>query len=335
MSGKFSISIFLMSLFFCENVFAEESLKINLQDAVNLALKNNRAIEQSNADRESARWNLSAVRRSSGLKFSWSSSASKIGGRYYGDSRASRYYIDGMDADDREAYLDYYNRRYSDFPLYQSETSNSLSLSIPLYTGGNLENQIKSANYNLNYADLILENARQEVKWRTAQAYYQVLQYADLMNVRQEEIKNYDEHLRTVQIQYEVGTVALNDVLATNVQIANSKQALNSARASYENAISTLNNIIGLPIDTNLIIDEDLSYKTYEETENFCMEYALEHRPDGIAANYAVKSSEATVNQAKSGTRPSISAVISGSITGEGAFKADHSNGQERWAAGV
>lgn len=335
MLKRFPISIFFVSLLFCENVFAEESLKINLQDAINLALKNNRAIEQSNADRETARWNLSTVRRSSGLRFSWSSSANKIGGRYYGDARASRNYIDGMDADYREGYFDYYNKRYSDYPQYQSETSNSLSLSIPLYTGGSLESQIKSANYNLNYADLILENSRQEVKWKTAQAYYQVLQYADLMNVRQEEIKNYDEHLRTVQVQYEVGTVALNDVLATNVQIANSKQALNSARASYENAISTLNNIMGLPVNTNLIIDENLSYTTFEETENFCMEYALEHRPDGIAANYAAKSSGESINMAKSGMRPNISAVVSGSITGEGAFKADHSNGQERWTAGV
>ena len=123
--------------------------------------------------------------------------------------------------------------------------------------------------------------------------------------------------------------------MATNVQLANSRQNYNSAQINFENAVATLNNLIGLPVETNLIIDENLKYFSFDEDENFCLEYALSHRPDGIAANFAVKSSEENVNQAKAGTRPNISAVVSGSITGEGAFKADHSNGQERWSAGL
>jgi len=223
----------------------------------------------------------------------------------------------------------------ADFPKYESENTNSISLSIPIYTGGNLESQKKSAEYNLNSADLILENTRQEVKLQTTQAFYQILQYKDLMNVRQEEMKNLSEHLETVKIQYEVGTVAMSDVLATNVQLANSQQNYNSAQVNYENAVATLNNLVGLPVDTILVIDDELKYTAFNEDENYCLEYALSHRPDGIAADFAVKSSEASVNRAKASARPNISAVASGSITGEGAFKADHSNGNERWSAGL
>lgn len=313
------------------SAFAADSMKINLTDAVSLALKNNRAIEQSAEDRDAARWILSAARRSSGLRLSWSSTANRIGGRYYHGPRANRYAFDGMSQEVR----DFYGYKISQFPLYRSENANSFNLMFPLYTGGRLEAQRKAAEYNLNSADLILENTRQQVKWQTAQAYYQVLQYNDLMNVRQEEMTNLAEHLETVQIQYEVGTVAMSDVLATNVQLANSQQAYNSAQASYENSVATLNDLIGLPVDTNLVIDDDLKYLPYDNDEEFCLEYALSHRPDGIAANYAVKSSEESVSQVRAGKRPNISAVVSGSIVGEGAFKADHSNGQERWSAGV
>ena len=55
----------------------------------------------------------------------------------------------------------------ADYPPYKSSNSNSVTLSIPIYTGGNLEGQIKSADFGLNSADLILENTRQEVKLQT------------------------------------------------------------------------------------------------------------------------------------------------------------------------
>ena len=204
---------------------------------------------------------------------------------------------------------------------------------MPIYSGGRLESQRKAAEYNLSSADLILENSRQHIKFQTTRALYQVLQYQNLMNVRQEEMKNLSEHLETVKIQYEVGTVAMSDFLATNVQLANSQQNYNSAQINFENAVATLNNLLGLPVDTNLIISEKLSYSPFDEDENFCLEYALSHRPDGIAAAYAAKSSEESINSAKAGTRPNVSANVNGFFSGEGVFKADHD--RERWSAGL
>ena len=322
---------FYAGIFLCGStqITFAETLKLNLDEAVNFALKNNRTIEQSADDREAAKWYLSAARRSFGPTFSWSSTANKIGGRYYNSWRENRSRYDHLP----DEFKSYYN--LADYPKYESENTNSLNLSMPLYSGGRLESQKKSAEFNLNSADLILENTRQEIKYQTTQAFYQVLRYSDLMNVRQEEMKNLSEHLQTVQTQYEIGTVAMSDVLATNVQLANSQQNYNSAQINYENAVANLNNLIGLPVDTNLIVDDELQYSPFDRDENYCLEYALKHRPDGIAADYSVKSSEETVNQAKAGSRPNISAVVSGSIVGEGAFKADHSSGQERWAAGL
>lgn len=302
-----------------------------MTDAIELALENNHLIEQYEADRDSAKWALSAIRRNSGPRLNWSSSSVRIGGRYYGDFRANRYRFETIPKE----YADLHGYTIKDFPRYQSENANTLSLSMPLYTGGRLEGQRKAAGYGLNSADLSLENARQQVKWQTAQAYYQVLQNKSLIGVRQEEIKNLNEHLKIVQIQFEVGTVAKSDVLATNVQLANSQQNLNSAEGNYKNSVAVLNNIIGLSVDTKILINDDLKYVPYNQSESDCLEYAITHRPDGIAATYEVKRTESQIDSAKSGFRPNVSAVVQGSIAGEGAFKADHASGQERWSAGL
>ncbi len=331
LTKKFLVAGVMLSTFFFmpENVFAE-TRTLDIAEAIELALENNRLIEQRTEDREAARWNLSAIRRRSGPKLSWSSSSSRIGGRYYHGLRAQRYQFYDMPPEER----DYYGvSNISNYPLYQSENSNSLNLSIPLYTGGQLEGQRKSARYGLNSADLNLEDAKQQVKWQTARAYYRALQYRDEIDVQQEAINLLNEHLRTVQIQFEVGTVAMSDVLATNVQLANSQQNLNTAQGNYENALAELNNIIGLPADTDLILNNEQNFSDAITSEADCLKYALEHRPDGIAAAYAVKQAEASVSATKSGFRPNVSAVIQGTMSGEGAFKADHT--RERWAAGV
>ena len=273
---KFLATICAAMILLANTGFAAEGMVLTLDEAISLALKNNRLIEQSQEDRESARWNLSAVRRNSGLKFSWSSALNRIGGRYYHPYRDRHAQAKDTSAEKRN-------------PSYGNENSNIFSVSMPLYTGGLLENQRESARYGLNAADLSLENARQTVKYQAAAAYYQVLQQASLVNVQEEAVQLLEEHLRNVSIQYEVGTVAKSDMLATGVQLANSQQALTSAQGNYQTAVARLNNILGLPVDTEIATSSEINFVRYNLTEADCLEYALNHRPDGIAASYALK----------------------------------------------
>ena len=176
-------------------------------------------------------------------------------------------------------------------------------------------------------------NSRQTVKYQAAAAYYQVLERASFVDVQKEALELLQEHLRNVTIQYEVGTVAKSDVLSTSVQLANTKQSLNTAQGNYRTAIARLNNILGLPVDTEVVATEKVGFVHYDLTEAECLEYALAHRPDGIAAAYAVKRAEAETGAVKSGWRPSVTAVMQGSTTGEQLFRANHRG--ERWAVGV
>ena len=68
-------------------------------------------------------------------------------------------------------------------------------------------------------------------------------------------------------------------------------------------------------------------------SEADCLEYALNHRPDGIAASYAVKQAQAQTAASKSGYRPQVNAVVSGSMSGENVFGTNHN--AEQWAVGL
>jgi len=330
---KFLAALATAALLFPNTTLAADGMSLTLNDAIELALRNNRLIEQSEEDREAAKWQLSAVRRSSGPTITWASSLYRIGGRFYNSGyRRNR---DAARTQNSLYYAGYTDNRANMnlYPNYNYEATHSLSLRMPVYTGGRLENQRAAARYSLNAADLTLENSRQQVKYQAASAYYQVLQQRSLVGVQEQAVQLLQEHLRMVSVQYEVGTVAKSDVLATNVQLANSQQSLNTAQGNYQTAVAQLNNVLGLPIDTEIAASDKIDFVKYNLAESDCLDYALSHRPDGIAAVYAVKRAGANVSSAKSGYRPNISAIVQGSSSGESYLNANHRN--ERWSIGL
>lgn len=330
MKKKFLAALIALNLV-SATVSAQDSLSLTLEDAVKIALENNRNIQRQEEKLNAAKWALSEARRKFGPKISWSALSARIGGSYYRQYRDARNDFDHNEAD-RQAYEE---RGYTDWnlPYYYYQNSHTLELEFPIYSGGLLEGQKESAKYNLNSANLNLENTRQEIKYQTKTAYFQALRNKYLIDVQQEAVNNLNEHLRIIQIQFESGLVAMGDMISTNVQLAGAIQQLNTAQGNYETAVAQLDNLLRLPPNTNLLIQGDMSYEVYEKSEEDCVAYALEHRPDGIAAVHAVKSAEATVSATKSGFRPSVTAVLQGAIAGENFFGTNHN--EEQWTAGL
>lgn len=299
---KFLIALMILAT---GTVFAAESevVALNLAESIELALKNNQTIAQSREDREAALWQYKNARRQSGPTLSYNFS-----GRRYGSSAGGS----PMQTD-------------NDF-------TNSLTLSIPIYQGGRLKNQRRQTRYALDSAELNLEDTKQEIKLQTTQAYYEILRCRDMMNVREEEVNALQEHLNKSTIRYREGVVAKSDILASTVSLADAKQNYVTARGEYEKSMANLNNIIGLPTETPLLIRDEMNYTTYEPTEENCVEYALENRPDYFSAEYAIKQAEAAIKIAEAGRKPTIDASISKSAESDRIFKSDRSR---NWQAGL
>ena len=151
------------------------AMPLSLNESIELALKNDESIESAEYSRELAKWNLSAVRRQGGFSLNWNSQALRIGGNDY-EALRERHDLYGTGA-------------------YNNTFSNSLSLSIPLYTGGKLENNIKNSRYAINSADLTLENTRQTVKYQVVEAYYNVLQNQNIVEVNKSAVNMSAEQL--------------------------------------------------------------------------------------------------------------------------------------------
>ena len=283
-------------------VNAAEVINVTLDETIQRAFENNRTIKESVAEREQAFWKLSEARRQTTPKITWDLSGQRFGGSYY------RSYT--------------YNRSFT----------NSAGVSVPIYNGGKLKEGRKTARYGLSSADLSLENTMQTVRLQSTTYYFNVLQNRNLIAVYEEEVVTLQEHLRNVNAQFRVGTVAKVDVLESQVELANAMQNLVNIQNRYDVSVAELNNYIGLPADTIIRPQDTLVYKPYKLSLGECTAYALENRADAAMADYAVKQAESAIRSAKSGWLPQVNGSVSKDLTNENLISGKLS---DKWSVGV
>ena len=185
--------------------------------------------------------------------------------------------------------------------------SNALSLSMPLYTGGAVEGNIKVAKLTKETSQEELLRVEQSTKLDAVKGYFNLLAYQEFKDVYDESVRNLQGHVNNVTAQYNVGTVAKLDVLTSDVSLANAKTNAVSAANNVSVAEANLNNILGLPLQTKLVVaDHRLPFEQYNISLDEAIDYAMQYRPEVIQSTMAVEKAKENIGIAESGHRPTI-----------------------------
>ena len=100
-------------------------------------------------------------------------------------------------------------------------------------------------------------------------------------------------------------------MLRSQVELANAKQSLIKAENAYQIAEANLNKIVGLPMDTQLKLDNILVYTPYDNDMQYCLDYAAKHRPELEQAKQQVEAAKGALRVAISGHMPQVAATAS------------------------
>lgn len=256
------------------------SREISLDDSVALALKNNPTIKMADSDTLTAAELLTQAQTGYQPKLS--------------------YTLSGQRASTPAA------EETSGVYTVANRLANQVALTLPLYSGGLVEGQINQAKLGLTSADLALEETKQQLKLQATNGYFAVMQDENLIKVNQDSVNDLKGHLDNVQAQYAVGTVAKEDVLTSQVALANQQQILIQAQNTYDLAVASLNNVIGLPMDTQLKLKDQPQYVPFTTSLADCISYAMQHRPDNKASDLSVASAKEGIAIAQSGYKPAV-----------------------------
>lgn len=296
-----------------QSVFAA-TLELDLDETIQRALLTNPNVKIAEYNRKAAKADYSAAKGARGISISLSHDSGRGG------------------------YADYAMRSVNGGTKILTKGignshSNSITASLPIFTGGELQGQIGQAKANYRSMLSAEEQAYNEMKETATTGYFNMLNATNMKALRQESVDRLQAHLDNVIAQYNVGIVARADVLRSEVELANAQQNYITASNQYDVAEATLNNIIGTPLGTTLLLKDRLQYEPYENDMAYCLAYSEQHRPELKQAEYAIDSAEAALVVARSGHMPKVYANASNNWGGNGSdWPGDD---DENWSVGV
>lgn len=215
------------------------------------------------------------------------------------------------------------------------ETDNfhtTLAVVQPLYNGGKAVLEMKRAKLQQQARDRNLDHQRQEVIFAVARAYYGILLAQKNQLVIRSALKTAEATVRLAQDRFETGLVVESDLLSAQVRLARLQEQDITASHQAVLAQASLNDAMGLALDEQWAIDDQLSqrpvhYSPLEELQKL----ALEKRPDYQRLHVEEQSLGKKIALARTAFFPTLSARAQYEINN----KYFAARGQDSWLVGV
>ena len=186
----------------------------------------------------------------------------------------------------------------------------SASASVTLYNGGYLRNDIRQKELLVQVAGLDLAASENDITLSITQAYLNILLAKENIVYVRDVVATSEAQVKQEQQFYDVGTVALKDLIQLQAQLANDKYTLVAAENTHRQNLLTLKQILQLPPDTGFAVVEPdtLMSNPVLTSLSEARQTALNNRPEVKSSELSVESAKLDVLKARAGYLPSLTA---------------------------
>jgi len=185
------------------------------------------------------------------------------------------------------------------------------SLIQPVFTGGALINRYRLAKIGVETARAALERLKQEVSLAVVKAYFGVLTAIELKKVADQAVRLLENQRDVAQEFYNVGMIPKNDLLRTEVQLAQRVREQTVAANNIELAKSQFNLVLQRPIEEPVELVDILAYEPITVDLEESIRIAHANRPELKEASLRIEARERQVDLAKSAYFPQIQLTLS------------------------
>lgn len=283
-------------MFVCTTVWAQAPL--SLKDAVRVALQGNKSIEGSAASLKAAEARIAEARGGSLPKVNYSESWSRSDNPVFVFSTLLTQHQFG----EQNFQIGPLNR-----PGFLNNFQSQFTADQPLYDAGQTTHAVRSAQLAKDFNAEQGRQTRIEVIASVIRSYYDVLLGVEQSNATSQAVRSADADLERAQAVRSAGMSTDVDLLSIRVHKAGVREQQIRREADLEVARATLNDALGLPLDTPhtfttalipLIFPED-PLSTWEAN-------ALADRPEARQVKLATSLAENQVATAHSNLLPQV-----------------------------
>lgn len=270
---------------------AQEKMVLNLQKSLETAFQNNRSLQSQKEKISSAKFKIQEAKAGFYPKLSLSGTFT-----YLGVNPSFVVSIPGV-----------FNQQVT-IGFHDNYTF-ALALQQSLFTWGRVQNGYSISNLNLSLEQENYIRNKQGIIFSVTSSFYSALLARELISVREDALNNIQEHLKTVELRYKAGQASEFDVLRARVQLANAKPPLLQARQTYDLALSSFKNILGMVQESQIELEGELSFQPKEVKLEEATQKALVQRPELRSLDLKRQIALKSLAIAKAGNKPSLVGV--------------------------
>jgi len=213
-----------------------------------------------------------------------------------------------------------YTRYLDDIRLVQAEYNNQpgvftadifnadLILTIPLFTGGRVMNEISASDLLRQASERKLAFTREELIYNVSSLYYGILSQRHVVSSLEFSRDVLAKHVKRINDMIAVQKAARVDMLRTEVRVADLDQKLTQERSTQAIAQRALANLMGMePADAPVMVGGDLAIPEGKIDSSEYLTHALDKRQDYLAARSSLEAQAKRVDAARSGNFPTVS----------------------------
>lgn len=266
----------------------DEPILLTIDDAVALALRQNRSVLQAEEAVAAARAALDQARAAQGWTLAGTARVAAMG-------PASSFRMQLPTGEPIEITL-----------TPKTAWQIGLTATQPLYHGDKLYLQELMARYGVDRAALERDATARQVARDVRQLFLTVIQAQQLEQVAAENVSRAARHLQDARARVEAGVAPGFDVIQAEAQLANANDGLVAARAAVEKALGALKTLLALDVLKPVRLQPPSADGYIEVDEADAIRAALAHRPELAAIDTAVRMAETSVRLARAISKPNI-----------------------------
>lgn len=197
----------------------------------------------------------------------------------------------------------------------QSTTSFNASVSMPLFTGLRITNQIKRTAVELQAALADVESAKENVELNVITYYLQAMYSREMQLVQKEQLLLSEQLLKRTQVLVLEGLRSESELYEVEAQVAQNRQALTEAENTYRLALIDLCQLINYKDIEGFVNAQCTMHNAQFETQNIAsllptpdvvFAQAVANRPSLEAQRSRVASAELAIKETKAEYYPQL-----------------------------
>ncbi|MFB3924545.1 MAG: TolC family protein [Syntrophales bacterium] len=185
----------------------------------------------------------------------------------------------------------------------------ALELRQPVFAGGGI-----LANYQINRIESSISRldemtTTQDIIQEVEVSYFTILKALKIRDVAAQSVEQLKAHRDVARNFFDVGMIPKNDLLNSEVQLANGQQYLLRAENDVELAKAQFNTVLRRGLNSPVVVEDILAYKPFQRDLADCLKTAMDNRPEAKSYSLRVEQAGKSVDLARSEFFPSISLI--------------------------